>query len=182
MSNPIITCPTGCQNDVPVVSFDECNPLVDFSEVDKLYLTAVSNPLSDWTDAAEWATRIDNSGVAASDIRELWVKGELPEPERTNTEIDNDRDVWSPMKFTMPVTVYETNLINYDFVRQLQCGGEYLMWWSAGENMYGGTDGIEVNVKASHIITLGSKEANTIVLEVTWDAKHNPERITNPLI
>lgn len=182
MSLPIITCPTGCQNDVPVVSFDECNPLVDFSEVDKLYLTAINNPLADWTDAAEWATRIDNDGTDAEDIRELWVSGELPEPERTNTEIDNERDVWSPMKFTLPVVVFETNLINYDFVRQLQCGGEYLAWFSAGENMYGGTDGIEVNIKASHLITKGAKEANTIMLEVTWDAKHNPERITNPLI
>ena len=85
MSNPIIVCPTGCQNDVPVVSFDECNPAVDFSEVDKLYLTAINNPLADWTDAAEWATRIDNSGTDAEDIRELWVKGELPEPESAET-------------------------------------------------------------------------------------------------
>lgn len=182
MSLPIIPCDTGCQNDVPVISMDECNPSVDFSEVDKIYLTAINNPLADWTSAAEWATRIDNSGIAAADIRELWVSGELPEPERTATEIDNDRDVWSPMKFILPAVVFETNLINYDFVRQLQCGGEFLMWYSAGENMYGGTTGIEVDIKASHLITKGSKEANTINLEPTWDAKHNPERITNPLV
>jgi len=182
MSYPTITCPTGCQNDVPVISMDECNPIVDFSEVDKVYLTALNNPLADWTDAAEWATRIDNTGVLASDIRELWVSGELPEPERAITEIDNERDVWSPMKFTMPLEVFETNLINYDFMRILQCGGLFLGWFSAGENMYGGTDGIEVNIKASHIITKGAKELNKIMLEVTWDAKHNPERITNPLI
>jgi len=182
MSYPTITCDTGCQNDVPVVSFDECNPVVDFSEVDKIYLTAINNPLADWTDAAEWATRIDNSGTDASDIRELWVSGELPEPERTSTEIDNERDVWSPMKFTLPAVIFENNLTNYDFIRQLQCGGEYLMWYSSGENMYGGTDGIEVNIKASAIITKGAKEANTLPLEITWDAKHNPERITNPLI
>lgn len=182
MSYPTITCPTGCQNDVPAISMDECNPEVDFSEVDKIYVCAINNPLADWTDAAEWATRIDNSGTDASDIREFWVSGELPEPERTNTEIDNERDVWSPMKFTMPLQVFETNLTNYDAVRFLQCGGEYLLWYSAGENMYGGTDGIEVNIKASHIITKGAKEINYIALEVTWDAKHNPERITNPLV
>ena len=182
MSYPTITCPTGCLNDVPVISMDECNPLVDFSEVDKLYLTALNNPLADWTDAAEWVTRIDNTGVAVDDIRELWVSGELPEPERATTEIDNERDVWSPMKFTMPLEVFETNLINYDFMRILQCGGLFLAWFSAGENMYGGTDGIEVNIKASFLITKGAKELNKIMLEVGWDAKHNPERITNPLI
>lgn len=177
-----ITCPTGCLNDVPRISFDECNPVVDFSEVDKLYLCAVGRPLTDWTDAAEWGTRIDPWGVLGTDIRELWVSGELPEPERTSTEIDNERDVWSPMKFTMPLVIFENNLTNYDFIRQLQCGGEYLAWYSAGENMYGSTEGIEVNIKASAIITKGAKEANTLMLEVTWDAKHNPQRITNPLI
>ena len=182
MSYPTITCPTGCQNDVPVVSFDECNPEVDFSEVDKIYLCAINNPLADWTDAAGWATRLSDSGTDPEDIRELWVSGELPEPERTETEIDNERDVWSPMKFTLTAVIFETNLTNYDFIRQLQCGGEYLMWYSAGENMYGGTTGIEVNIKADHLITKGSKEANTIQIVVTWDAKHSPERITNPLI
>ena len=182
MSYPIITCPTGCDNNVPVISMDECNPLVDFSEVDKLYLTARYNPLDDWTDAGEWLGRIDDSAVLSSTIRELWVSGELPEPERTSTEIDNERDVWSPMKFTMPLEVFETNLTNYDFTRILQCGGLFLAWFGAGENIYGGTDGIEVNIKASHIITKGAKELNKIMLEVTWDGAHNPERITNPLI
>jgi hypothetical protein len=182
MSYPTITCPTGCQNDVPAISMDECNPSVDFSEVDKLYMTALNNPLSDWTDAAEWATRIDNSGTNADDIREWWVSGELPEPERNVTEIDNERDVSSPMKFTMTLQVYETNLTNYDAVRFLQCETKVLIWYSAGENLYGSTDGIEANIIASHHITKGPREANIIQLLVTWDAAHNPERITNPLI
>lgn len=182
MSLPSIICPTGCQNDVPPIAMDECNPVVDFSEIDKLYMTAINNPLADWTDAAEWATRIDNAGVAAADIREWWVSGELPEPERNVTEIDNDRDISSPLKFSATLQVYETNLTNYDAVRLMQCETEVLVWYSAGENMYGGTTGIEVNVIASHIITKGSKESNIIQLLVTWDDPHNPERITNPLV
>ena len=181
MSYPIIECPIGCANDVPAISMDECNPIVDFSEVDRLYLTAINNPLDDWTDATEWFGRISSTGTDAEDIRELWVSGELPEPERTSTPIDNERDVWSPMKFTMPLEVFETNLVNYDFIRILQCGGLFLGWFSAGENMYGGTDGIEVNIKASFLITKGAKEVNKIMLEVTWDGKHNPERIENPI-
>jgi len=150
--------------------------------VDKLYMTQLNYPLSDWTDSAEWTTRIDNSGTDANDIREWWVSGELPEPERTVTEIDNDRDVVSPNKFSLTLMVYETNLTNYDAVRFLQCNTRVLIWYSAGENMYGGTSGIEADVIASHLITKGSKEANYIQLVVTWDDKHNPERITNPLI
>ena len=178
---PTIPCPTGCLNDVPAIDMDECNPDVDFSEVDKLYVTAIDNPLVDWTDAAEWALRISDAGVDVDAIRELWVSGELPEPERAITEIDNERDVWSPMKFTLPIEVFETNLTNYDFVRFLQCGGLFLIWFSAGENLYGGTAGIEANIKASHLITKGAKELNKIMLEVTWDAAHNPERTDNVL-
>ena len=182
MSNPTIVCPEGCLDDVPIISMDECNPDVDFSEIDKLYMTQIDQPLADWTDAAEWTARIDNSGTDVDDIREWWVSGELPVPERTITEIDNDRDVSSPNKFTATIQVYETNLTNYDAVRFLQCNTRVLIWYSAGENMYGGTAGIEADVIASHIITKGSKEANIIELLVTWDNKHNPERITNPLI
>lgn len=182
MSNPTIECPIGCLNDVPIIAMDECNPDVDFSEVDKLYMTQLDQVLADWTDAAEWTARIDNAGVAVDDIREWWVSGELPEPERTITEIDNDRDVSSPNKFNLTLQVFETNLTNYDAVRFLQCNTRVLIWYSAGENMYGGTDGIEADVIASHLITKGSKEANIIQLLVTFDAKHNPERITNPLI
>jgi hypothetical protein len=184
MSNPTITCPTGCLNDVPAISMDECNPAVDFSEIDKLYVTANVQPgcsLSDWTDASEWATRIDNSGTATCDIREWWVSGELPDPERNITEIDNDREVASRMKFQATLQVYETNTTNYDAVRYIQCGTQFLIWYSAGGYLYGGTDGIEASIIASHQITKGSREANMIQLLVSWEADHNPERIDNPL-
>jgi hypothetical protein len=161
---------------------DECNPAVDFSEVDKLYLTQIDQPLADWTDAAEWASRIDNDGTDVDDIREIWVSGELPEPERNVTPIDNEREVSSPNKFSLTLQVFETNTVNYDAVRFIQCGTRFLAWYSAGAYMYGGTNGIEVNVIASHIITKGAKEANVIQLVVTWEDKHNPERIDNPLI
>jgi hypothetical protein len=184
MSNPIIVCPTGCLDDVPIISMDECNPAVDFSEIDKLYITAIGlghNGLVDWTDAAEWATRIDNTGTDLTDIRELWVSGEMPDPERNITEIDNDREVSSRMKLQQTVQVYETNTVNYDAVRYIQCGTRFLMWYSSGEYLYGGTDGIEVNIIASHQITKGSREANIIQLLTSWEADHNPERIDNPL-
>lgn len=182
MSNPIIVCPTGCEDyDVPVILMDECNPAVDFSEIDKIYITQINQVLGDWTDAAEWASRIDNSGTAVDDIRELWVSGEMPDPERNVTEIDNDREISSPMKFQQTIQVYEANTTNYDAVRYIQCGTRFLYWYGAGAYMYGGTNGIEVNIVASYQITKGSREANIIQLLVSWEDDHNPERIDNPL-
>ena len=183
MSYPTITCPTGCNNDVPAINMDECNPSVDFSEVDKLYMTAAPDGcgLSDWTSAAEWATRIDNAGVAICDIREWWVSGELPEPERNITPIDNEREVSSPMTFGLNLQVFDLDTDTYDALRILQCGLKVRIWYSAGGYMYGSTDGIEASVIASHIVTKGSKEVNYGQLLIKWEADHNPERIDNPL-
>ena len=181
MSNPIIVCPTGCLDDVPAISMDECNPAVDHSEIDKLYITQIDEGLTDWTDAAEWASRIDNSGTDTDDIREWWVSGEMPDPERNITEIDNDREVAGRMKFQQTIQVFETNTTNYDAVRFIQCDTRFLIWYSSGEYLYGGTDGIEVSIIASHQITKGSREINVIQLLISWEADHNPERIDNPL-
>jgi len=184
MSYPIITCPTGCSNDVPAINMDECNPQVDFSEVDKVYMTAGITPgcgLTDWTDASEWTSRIDNSGTDTCDIREWWVSGELPEPEMNITEIDNEREIQSPMKFGLECQVFDLDTDTYDAMRHLQCGMRVLIWYSAGNYLYGGSDGILATVVAVVPITKGSREANPGILRLKWEAAHNPERIDNPI-
>ena len=184
MSVPIIVCPTDCDSYVPIWDFDECAPIVDVSEVNKIYLTAVDHPLVDWTSLVEWEGRIDNDGVDVDDIRELWVSGELSEPEKNIIEIDNDREVSSPMSFNLTAEIFDNgeDSINYDALRWLQCGGRKLMWYAAGDYLYGGDSGIECDIIADHIITKGQKEINKIQLIIKWDAKHSPERIANPML
>lgn len=183
MSLPIITCPTDCTYEIPVVSMDVCNPYVDFDEIDHVYLTAIDQELADWTDLAEWVARLDDTTTGnPADIRDLHVSGEMPKPEYTIVKVSLKREVESEKKFTLNAMIDETNTINYDAARQLQCQGRALLWYSAGRFMYGGTNGIEVNVQANHIITKGNEELNTIELILTWYADHHPERIANPLI
>lgn len=184
MSYPIITCPESCDTYVPIFDFDECAPIVDISEINKIYITNIDYGLTDWTDLAEWTARIDNDGVDVDDIRELWVSAELPEPEQNEIEIDNDRKVFSPKTFSIPADIFDNgeDHANYDAMRWLQCNGRYLMWYAAGLYLYGGTDGIECDIKANHLITKGNKEINKIVLMITWQEKHHPERIDNPML
>jgi len=184
MSYPTITCPESCDVHVPIWDFDECAPIVDVSEVNKIYITNLGNGLADWTDLAEWTSRIDNDGVLVGDIRELWVSGELPEPEKNIIEIDNDREVSSPMSFNLTAEIFDNgeDSINYDAIRWLQCGGRKLMWYAAGLYLYGGTDGIECDIIADHIITKGNKEINKLQIIAKWDSKHSPERIANPML
>jgi len=182
MSYPTITCPTDCTYEVPVIDMDECAPFVDFDEIDHIYLTGLDQELADWTDLAEWTTRLDDEGGAISDIRDFHVRGELPKPEYNVVDISLGRTVETEKKFTITASIDETNTTNYDAARQMQCHVRYLAWFSAGRFLYGGTNGIEVDVEVNPLITMGNEEINTIELILTWRADHHPERIENPLI
>jgi len=183
MSYPIIECPTDCTYEVPVIDMDECAPFVDFDEIDHIYFTGIDNPLADWTSLLEWTGRLDDTGEGdPADIRDFHVRGELPKPEYNIVDISLGRTVESEKHFTLTATIDETNTTNYDAARQMQCHARYLMWFSAGRFMYGGTNGIEVDVQVNPIITLGGEEMNIIELILTWRADHSPERIDNPLI
>lgn len=184
MSLPIITCPTDCTYDVPVIDMDECSPFIDFDEIDHIYLTNLEDGLTDWTDLAEWTTRLDDTTEDAdpASIRDFHVSAELPKPEYNIVQISLGREVETEKKFTLTAIIDETNTTNYDAVRQMQCHVRYLMWFTAGDFMYGGTDGVEVDVQANHIITKGNEELNTIELILSWKADHSPERIDNPLL
>jgi len=180
MSLVNVICPTDCTYEVPIISMDECNPFVDFDEVDHVYLTAIDGELDDWTDLAEWIARLLSTDPEP--IRDFHVSGELPKPEYNTVKISLKREVESEKKFVLNAMIDETNTINYDAARQLQCHGRYLMWFSAGRFMYGGTDGIEVNIQINPLITKGNEELNLIEMILSWYADHHPERIDNPLI
>lgn len=183
MSYPTITCPTDCDYEVPVVDFDECNPEVYFDEVDHIYLTAIDQELADWTDLAEWTSRLDDSGTDnPADIRDFHVSGELPKPEFNLVKISLDREVEARKKFSLTAMIDEYNTTNYDAARNMQCQGRYLMWFTAGDYMYGGTNGIEVNIAINPLIAKGNEEINLIEMVLSWYADFHPERIENPLI
>lgn len=182
MSLVSITCPTDCANYLPPVDFSYCDPNVDFGEIERIYLTGIGQGLSDWTDAAEWATRLDNATEDDNTkIRTLFVSGDQPPAESNETEISLCRTVYSEKDFTINFDIDETNITNNDMMRRLECGGTFLMWYAAGQYMYGGTDGIEVQINVNNNITRGCNELNLISGTTKWQAKHHPEKIVNPL-
>lgn len=182
MSLISITCPTGCENWLPPVSFDNCDPNVDFGEISHIYVTGQGQFLSDWTDPTEWATRLDDATEDdETKIRTLVVKGDLPPAESTEVEISNCRTYYSPKKFTINFDVDETNITNHDFMRQIECGGLFTIWFTSGQYMYGGTRGIDVNIQMNANIGRGCQNLNLLSGMLKWQAKHSPEKIVNPL-
>ena len=182
MSLVIITCPVDCENYLPPVDFSLCDPNVDFGEIERIYVTGQGNGLSDWTDATEWAARLDNDTEDNDTlIRTLFVSGDQPPAESNETEISLCRKVYSEKDFTINFDVDETNITNNDFMRLLECGGTFTVWYAAGQYMYGGTTGVDVQMNMNNNITRGCNELNLITGMAKWKAKHSPEKIVNPL-
>lgn len=172
------TCPTDCNYTLPEVEADICNPDVDFGQVDTIYLAARNaSDLTDWTSQAEWNTRLSNNGSGADDIRFLYGKGDKPADEQAEFEISRERMIYGKKTFTINFGVEETSSVNYTFMRNLECNGNYKMWFQSGKWLYGGNTGIEnVSIKVSEVIPESQDEFKVIQMTITWKYQFSPEK------
>lgn len=180
--SPLPTCPTGCGDNLPPVDFDECAPEINEGRIDKIYLTNVGNPLTNWTDPLEWNGRLDNAAPASDSIITLIVTGEKPAPTVNEQEISLGRKIVASKTHIVNFSADETNAINHEFIRQNECSGQYLMWYeTSGGLLFGGTEGIEVSLTADMIIPLSDEELITFDGKAEWKAKFTEERIVSPI-
>lgn len=180
---PIPTCSPGCDNDLPIVSFDDCSPELNSGNITYLYVTNRGNPLTDWTDLAEWAARLSNTSTDSSAIRQFRIIGSKPAADKPETVISGDRTYYGLATHTIDFRIDETNQINQDMLRQMECGGAFLIWYETlGGLRWGGDEGIEATIKLDEIIPESSSEFITFTGQAKWKAKFTPERIVVDLI
>lgn len=177
-------CPTDCEDYLPPFDMSLCDPNVDFGQIDRIYITGNGHGLSDWTDASEWATRLDNTTEDNDTlIRTLHVAGDQPAAESAETTISLCRIVYSPKGFTINFDIDETNITNNDAMRLIECNNLFTIWFAAGQYLYGGTAGIEdVGITMNNVIPRGCDTLNLISGTAKWKSKFHPEKIVNPLI
>lgn len=179
---PLPTCPEDCESTLPVVEFDECAPETNDGQIYKIYMTNIGNPFTDVTDLAEWTPRLDNAGAASDAIRTLHVIGSKPIPASEEREISLGRKVNSKKTHNIDFKIDETNGINHEFVRQLECGGQFLIWYeTSGGLLFGGNDGIKVSMNVDMEIPEGETEFITLTGKAEWKAKFTEERALSPL-
>lgn len=180
---PIPTCPEDCVAALPEVLFSDCSPELNYGNITYLYVTNVGNPLTNWTDLAEWAARIDNDSTDSAAIRQYRVIGSKPAPDKPETTISGDRTNYGLATHTLEVRIDETNATNQEALRQMECGGQYLIWYETiGGLRWGGNDGIPATIKLDEIIPESSSEAITFAGQVKWKSRFTPERIEVALI
>lgn len=177
------TCQDGCNVRPPDLSFTDCDPEVHEGEIDRLYFMSLGGaPLTNVDSLAEWNSRLSNTSTSINAIRFMNVVGEKPVAEGEVIKISRNRKITMHKAHTINFDVDETNQENYDALRELECGGNFLWWYqTAGGLLYGGTDGIEAYVNLNDMIPKDRAELNIFQGVLTWDAEFHPERTTNPM-
>jgi hypothetical protein len=187
MSYVLPECPTGCNNAPPIFAFDDCNPEIHIGPIEYIYLRQRGQDFTDWTQSAEWAANIDNSGNLSTDIRQLRVIGELVEPEVNEKIISGNRRYLGAKTFTINFEVDELGDLNYEALRQNECNGNYSVWFETSNSsgtagdLFGGNPGIEGFVSMSLTIQRDENEQHRIIGKITWQSKFHPERILSPI-
>lgn len=181
MANPV--CLNDCDADLPVVSFDKCNPEIHLSEIRRIFvakLTAAS--FTNVALAAEWVTRLSETSVANDDvIRPMTVIADKPAPTPTVKEISGGRKITINKNHIVNITIDETSAINHDMVRALECGGEFKIWYeTAGGLLFGGNDGIECSISLDMVLARGDEH---MVYNGTceWKSKFTEEYVISPI-
>lgn len=178
----IIVCSADCDDAIPELEFNLCNPEVNFGEIDAIFVTNVGNPLTDETDAAEWATRMALLAANPAKIQELQVVGEKPVPEETSVTIARNIEVTGAKTHTVNFEIHQTNKKNYEFMRSFECARKVLVWYrTAGGLLYGGPSGIEVTLKLNEQIPKTRKELIMFIGSIKWDSKFAPCRANSPI-
>lgn len=177
-----LVCATDCSTELPVVEFSECAPVLLVGQIRDIYLANDGYELTDWTDPAEWASRISNDSTNANAIRQLTFIGSIADPTVTEKKISHGRTVYSQQEFTISGRIDDNSDLNYDFMRASGCNRQYRMWYSTmGDKLYGGNEGILVNLRVWEVIPEDDNEYATLSVQLKWKAAFAPLRITNPI-
>lgn len=182
MPNP--TCATTCDINLPVVSFDDCNPQVNYSEIRRIFIAKkTAAPFTNWLAATEWLARMSQTSTTGNDyIRPLTVIGDKPAAADVLKEISNGRRVVIGKDHTINFTIDDVSQANYDFMRALECGGEFRFWYETeGGKIYGGNEGFLARVSMNDVLNRGRDEIETIAGVITWRTKFSPERGASPI-
>lgn len=180
---PLPTCPTDCSSALAPVNFSQCNPEVVLSEIRRIFIAKANTPaFTDWKLITEWTTRISEDAVTDGAIRPITVIGDKPAPAAVVKELSNGRRKNVGKDHTINYTIDDVSEENYEFMRTVECGGLYRIWYETeGGYLYGGNTGILVTLTGDDLLNRGRDEIETIAGTATWRSKFHPDRILSPI-
>lgn len=179
-SNP--TCPDDCTSVIPKPKFRRCNPNWSYGNIAVIYATNNGNPLTDETDATEWAARMALPDNDPAKIIKLIVNAEKPDAEVAEIAASRGRTAYGIPKHTITGEIDEVSDENYELMRAIRCGKTMTIWYEKLDGIsYGGPTGVEVSVKMGHIIPKSAQELENLPFTFTWTSLIDPCRFVHPL-
>lgn len=181
---PTPTCAEDCDFTLPVVSFDDCSPDVAFSEIRRIFIAKkAAVAFSNWLSPTEWLARLSETSTTGNDyIRPLTVIGDKPAATPVTKVISNNRTITVGKDHVINYTIDDISQENYDFMRALECGGQFRFWFeTAGGYIYGGNSGFLARISGDIILNRGVDETESIAGAITWRTKFSPERGVSPI-
>lgn len=181
------TCTTdGCFKRPSAMDEFECAPSATDGEITEILIASTPLINDDFTDAAAFALRINNSPTTSAHIVRLKVTGKLNAPEVSETEVEGGVKIQSAKKgFSVDFDFWNDSDTNYDAVRaQMHCGKPSILYFVMGGKIYGGTVTVEDGIQTVLNI-LPSTEGKDSYLKYTgkfsWRATTLPVREDYPL-
>lgn len=180
-----VVCPVNCETALPSFSYDKCARDTRLAEITHLFMGRPDRTaFDDWTDPAEWATNLAQTGATADLIRTLFVRGNKPATTKETTVLTGNVEVVTRRTHVINFVIDDVNDVAYDFIRTFQCGAiRSRIWFSsnATKELAGGENGILATVWAEAVYAEGTNTVQQFVGTVTWDDLQDPPRITNPI-
>jgi hypothetical protein len=110
------------------------------------------------------------------------VIGDKPAPALVEKEISNGRRFVVRKDHTLNFLIDDATAQNHEFMRQLECGGTFKMWYeTAGGLLFGGNEGISVNLTLDMVLNRGVEEHMTYQGTARWKSKFTEERVVSPI-
>jgi hypothetical protein len=165
------------------VDFDHCDPETHSSEIQRIFLRQVnSTDFTDWTSPAEWNARVSETSLDMDAIRALTVIGDKPAPNAAKRTISGGRTIVPRKEHTINFTVDEATAANHNFFSDLKGGKRYKAnYETAGGRMFGGNNGIAVEVMGDIVLARGQGELQVYVGTLFWVSPETEEMCISPI-
>ncbi len=165
---------------VPIVSFNDCLPLINLSEIQNIYVANVdAAPFTDWHSIAEWNTRINNTGAGINDIRKLTVIADMPLPNASLKTISGNRSAEIKTARQLNFDIDESTSENYDFAKSTETilGAKVKVWFKTASGVrWGGNNGITGILKIRPILARGADSIELYTGTFVWENIQSPDR------
>ena len=178
-----VSCTDDCEFDIPAVSFADCNPEVNLSQIAKIYLAQPDAAnFTDRTQLSEWTARLSATSTDPDAIRTLMVVADKPKPETQSRTISGGRIVVTNKSHVINFDIDETNATNHDFVRGGKCiKSVKFLYETIGGLMFGGNSFIEGTFEVD--MSLSRTEGDIVLHQGTLKctSRDTEERCISPL-